>query len=236
MPVQLRFKDRTEAGQLLAAQLQSYQSHPDALILAIPRGGVPIAYEISQRLGIPWDIWPARKLGMPGYPELAIGAISRGGVRFFNREMLGEHEVAPAELEQVMDQEYRELERREHLFCGDRPRANPQDRIVIVVDDGIATGASLRAALASIRQENPRRLVVAVPVAPPSTCRALEEEVDDLITLIRPSPLYSVGAWYQDFQQVSDVEVQELLARSRDVQTKSQQEGGAPSDSPHECL
>ncbi|NJK62360.1 MAG: phosphoribosyltransferase [Synechococcaceae cyanobacterium SM2_3_1] len=225
MPVQLRFKDRTEAGQLLADQLQSYASHPDALLLAIPRGGVPVAYEMSQRLGIPWDIWPARKLGMPGHPELAIGAISRGGVRFFNREVMGEHEVAPAELEQVMEREYQELQRREHLFCGDRPRVNPQDRTVIVVDDGIATGASLRAALASIRLEKPRRLVVAVPVAPPSTCRVLEAEVDDLITLIRPSPLYSVGAWYQNFQQVSDREVQAFLARSRAVQATRLQEG-----------
>jgi putative phosphoribosyl transferase len=162
---------------------------------------------------------------MPGHPELAFGAISRGGVQFFNHDVLSEQEVASADLEQVMAREYRELQRREQLFCCNRPCANPHNRTVIVVDDGIATGASLRAALDSIRQEKPYRLIVAVPVAPPSTCRVLEAEVDALITLIRPYPLYSVGAWYQNFQQVSDGEVQEFITQSQDVNPQRQEIG-----------
>lgn len=208
-----RFHDRTEAGRLLVAQLSEYADRSDVWVLGLPRGGVPVAYEIAQALNLPLDICLVRKLGVPGQPELAMGAIAPEDVMVLNHEILRSLEISRLALQQVVENEKRELERRDRAYRANRPEPDLQGKTVILVDDGIATGSTLRAAIATLRQKNPQAIVVAVPVAPISTCESLEALVDKIICLSTPEPLNSIGIWYADFSQTSDQEVRHLLAQ-----------------------
>ena len=209
-----RFHDRTDAGRQLAAALAAYAGRPDVLVLALPRGGVPVAAEVARGLGAPLDIFLVRKLGMPGHEEFAIGAIASGGVRIVNESTLRDYGVSREQLDSVAEAEQRELERREHRYRGDRPRLDVRGKTIILIDDGLATGSTMRAALAALRQEGPARIVVAVPAAPPETCVEMQSIVDDMICLVTPEPFYAVGLWYEDFAQTTDDEVRELLTRA----------------------
>jgi predicted phosphoribosyltransferase len=182
------------------------------LVLALPRGGVPVAYEVAHALGAPLDVFLVRKLGMPGHEEFAIGAIASGGVCVLNEETLVEYGVGPAQVEAVVQAEQLELQRRERRYRGDRPFPDVTGQTIILIDDGLATGSSMRAAVAALRHERPARLVVAVPTAPADTCEELRPIVDEMVCLITPEPFYAVGLWYEDFSQTSDEEVHELLA------------------------
>ena len=208
-----RFHDRTEAGKLLAAQLGEYADRLDVWVLGLPRGGVPVAYEIAQALNLSLDICLVRKLGVPGQPELAMGAIAPNGVMVLNHEILKSIGISCSALQQVVENEKQELERRDHAYRENRPEPDVEGKAVILVDDGIATGSTLRAAIATLRQRNPKEIVVAVPVAPISACESLRAIVDKVICLIMPEPLNSIGMWYIDFSQTSDQEVQHLLAQ-----------------------
>jgi putative phosphoribosyl transferase len=206
-----RFRDRTEAGQVLASRLTAYAHRPDVLVLALPRGGVVVAFEVAKALHVPLDVLIIRKLGVPGYEELAMGAIASGGVRVLNDEVVRMLVLSTEVINKVTVQEQHELERREHLYRGDRPASNVQGRTIILVDDGIATGATMRAAIATVRKRQPARIIAAVPVAASATCEALETQVDELICIIRPEEFYSVGFWYEHFAQTTDKEVRDLL-------------------------
>jgi putative phosphoribosyl transferase len=209
-----RFCDRIEAGQLLAAELSQYENHPDVLIFGLPRGGVPVAYQVARAIHVPLDVWLVRKLGVPGQEELAMGAIALGGVMLLNNEIISSLQISRSVIQQVAAAEKQELERRDRVYRGGRPLPELRDRIVMLVDDGIATSSTLRAAIAAVQQQQPQRIVVAAPVAPPSVCQALGALVDDVVCLFTPEPLYSIGMWYQDFSQTTDQEVQELLQQS----------------------
>lgn len=208
------FRDRVEAGRALALRLQSYARRADVLVLALPRGGVPVAYEVAEALDAPLDVFLVRKLGVPGHEELAMGALASGGVRLLNESVVRQLGISPAAIDAVAENEQRELERRERLYRGGRPAPNVRDRTVILVDDGLATGSSMRAAAAALRRLHPARIVVAVPIAAESTCAEFRHEVDEVICAATPEPFYSVGQWYVDFRQTTDEEVRELLARS----------------------
>ena len=207
------FRDRHQAGQALAAKLAHFRGRDDLLVLALPRGGVAVAYEVARALDAPLDIFVVRKLGFPGHEEYAMGAIASGGVRVMNRELSAQ--VPPAVVEAVVEREQAELERREHLYRGDRPALDIRGRTVIVVDDGLATGSTMRAAVQAIRQQQPAQLVVAVPVGAEETCRELRREVDAVTCATSPEPFHAVGLWYEDFPQASDEEVHSLLDRAR---------------------
>jgi putative phosphoribosyl transferase len=207
-----RFHDRTEAGQLLATQLTEYANQDNVWVLGLPRGGIPIAYEIAQALNLPLDICLVRKLGVPDQPELAMGAIAPGEVMILNHDIIKALGVSKQALEQVIAAETQELERRAHAYRGDRPEPDVTGKTVILVDDGIATSSTLRAAIATLRQQHPQAIVVAVPVAAMAACEALSPIVDKLVCLTLPEPLHSIGMWYVDFSQTSDEEVQKLLA------------------------
>jgi predicted phosphoribosyltransferase len=213
-----RFQDRREAGRLLAEKLGAYANRPDVLVLALPRGGVPVAYEVARALGAPLDVFIVRKLGVPGYEELAMGAVATGGVRVLNDELVRALSIPDYVIDAITAWEREELARRERLYRGDRPPPDVQDRTVILVDDGLATGATMHAAIAALRQQQPARIVVAVPTGSPRTCDALRAEVDDVICAITPEPFHSVGLWYKDFSQTTDDEVRELLARATGVE------------------
>lgn len=208
-----RFHDRTEAGKLLAAQLGEYADRSDVWVLALPRGGVPVAYEIAEALNLPLDICLVRKLGVPGQPELAMGAIALEDVMVLNHEILNSLEIPRVALQQVIENEKLELERRDRVYRENRPELDVQGKTVILVDDGIATGSTLRAAIATLRQKSPQAIVVAVPVAPLSTCQALGAIVDRIVCLNTPERLNSIGIWYSNFSQTSDQEVKHLLAQ-----------------------
>lgn len=205
------FQDRTEAGRVLAHALAEFTDQPNVIVLALPRGGVPVGYEVAQRLHAPLDIFVVRKLGAPGQEELAIGALASGGVRVLNREVVNALAVSSQEIDRVAEGEQRELERREQQYRGGRPALDVRGRTVILVDDGLATGSSMRAAVAALRQRAPAVIVVAVPVAPPSTCAELTAEADKVVCAATPLPFYAVGQWYRDFSQTSDEEVRRLL-------------------------
>jgi len=209
----LKFTDRVEAGRLLAEQLGAYAKRADVVVLALPRGGVPVAYEIATRLHVPLDIFLVRKLGAPGQPELAMGAIATGGARVLNDEVIRYLAVSPEVIDAVARAEQVELERRERAYRGDRPTPDLHGRVVILVDDGLATGSSMRAAIAVVRTQAPSRVVVVVPVAARETCDELKREVDEVICLRTPEPFSAVGLWYEDFSQTTDEEVRELLQR-----------------------
>jgi putative phosphoribosyl transferase len=210
-----RFRDRVDAGQRLAAELQEYANRPDVIVLALPRGGVPVGYEIASALGVPLDILVVRKLGLPGQEELAMGAIGGNGVQVIDRNLIHAAHVSDADLERVIADEQVELARREKQYRGERPFPDLKGKTVILVDDGLATGASMRAAVESIRQKGAAHIVVAVPVAARETCAAFREITDAIICAETPDPFRAVGLWYDVFDQTSDDEVRELLERSR---------------------
>jgi predicted phosphoribosyltransferase len=207
------YRDRTDAGRRLAARLSGYAGRPDVVVLALPRGGVPVAYEVAQALRVPLDVFLVRKLGVPGYEELAMGAIASGGGVVLNDEAVSALGIPPKVIDAVAAREGRELERRERAYRGDRPPPRVFGYTVILVDDGLATGTSMRAAVAALRRQGPAGLVVAVPVGAAATCADLGAEVDEVVCLRTPDPFYAVGAWYQNFTQTSDEEVRDLLAR-----------------------
>jgi len=213
-----QFRDRTDAGQQLAVRLAKYANRPDVIVLALPRGGVPVAFEVAKALGAPLDVFLVRKLGVPGWEELAFGAIASGGIRVLNPDIVQRLGLSHEVIDRVAAVAQQELERREHKFRGDRPPLQLRGRIVIVIDDGIATGATVRAAVQAIRQQEPASVVLAVPVAPPQTCAELREQVDDLVCLKTPVELDAIGLWYKDFGQTTDDEVCELLAQARGEQ------------------
>jgi len=206
------FTDRHEAGTVLAAQLQQYAGRGDVVVLALPRGGVPVGYEVARALGAPLDVFVVRKLGLPGRPELAMGAIASGGVRVLNDEVLEAVAVPQSAIDAVTRAEQAELERRERAYRGGRPPVPIEGRVVILVDDGLATGSSMRAAVLAVRRLNPARVVVAVPVGAPDTCQQLRELADEVACVFTPEPFRAVGLWYADFSQTTDEEVRQLLA------------------------
>jgi len=209
------FKDRIEAGRFLAEKLTNYTDRRDAIVLGLPRGGIPVAYEVAQKLHAPLDVFTVRKLGVPGHEELAMGAIASGGVRVLNHDVLSYIKIPDEEIDRVAADELRELERRERLYRGARPLLDVRDRIVIVVDDGLATGSTMRAAVKALRQKRPKQIVVAAPVGARETCDSFGDEVDVLcVCALTPEPFRAVGLWYADFEQTSDDEVRNLLARA----------------------
>jgi predicted phosphoribosyltransferase len=208
------FPNRTEAGRQLARKLTAYANRPDVLVLALPRGGVPVAYEVARALNAPLDVFLVRKLGLPGRPELAMGAIATGGVRVLNESVVRALGIPDQLIDSVAADEGRELERRSRHYRGGRPAPGVEGRTVILVDDGLATGSTMRAAIAALRQQGPARIVVAVPVGAPETCAEFQEEADEAICARTPEPFFAVGRWYGDFSQTTDQEVRNLLERA----------------------
>jgi predicted phosphoribosyltransferase len=209
-----RYRDRTDAGRRLAARLREYADRPDVIVLALPRGGVPVGYEIARELHVPLDVFIVRKLGLPGHPEFAMGAIASGGVRVVDWDAVRRFGVTDEELAEVTAAEERELERRERQYRDGRPPPDVTGKTVILVDDGLATGATMAAAAAALKAQRPAKLVVAVPVASPETCEAFRRIVDEIVCGATPEPFRAVGLWYEDFSQTTDEEVRELLARA----------------------
>jgi putative phosphoribosyl transferase len=207
-----RFRDRAEAGRLLAEQLREFAGRDDVVVLALPRGGVPAAFEVARALGAPLDVFLVRKLGVPGHEELALGAIATGGIRVLNRDLLQRLGIPARVVESIVAKELREIERRERAYRDDRPAPDVAGRTVILVDDGLATGSTMLAAIHALRQQDPGRIVVAVPVADADVCHGLRAVADEVICLFTPHPMRAVGLWYDDFSQTSDDEVRELLA------------------------
>lgn len=209
-----RFLDRAEAGRELAARLGAYKDRRDVIVLALPRGGVPVGYEVARTLDLPLDVFVVRKLGVPANEELAMGALASGGVRILDDHVLRIYHVTPADVERVTGWEQAELERREQLYRGDRSFPDLTGKTVILVDDGLATGSTMRAGIAALRQEHPSRIIVAVPVAAKETCDAVRELADDVVCARMPEPFYAVGMWYDDFSQTTDEEVHDLIERA----------------------
>ena len=210
-----RFYDRQHAGQLLASQLQNYKNKKDVLILALPRGGVPVAYEIAKSLALPLNIYLVRKLGVPHQPELAFGAISMDGQIIFNEEIVKSLNLSKTSMEQVIETEKKELNRRKTSYFSNLLPLVLKNKTIILVDDGIATGATLRAAISAIQLQNPKKIIVAVPVGAKSSCQEIETQVDELISILKPEYLNSVGEWYENFSQTSDEDVSFLLKQAR---------------------
>lgn len=200
---------------MLATHLRRYAGHDDVIVLALPRGGVPVGAAVADALGVPLDVFLVRKLGVPGHEELAMGAIASGGVRVLNRDVIDDLGISDRVIETVTARETRELERRDRLYRDGRAPVAAGGRVVILVDDGLATGSTMRAAAAALRSQQPARLIVAVPAAPADTCAELRREADEVVCAVTPEPFYSVGVWYADFTQTSDEEVRALLARAR---------------------
>lgn len=210
---EFRFRNRGEAGKKLAEELRQYDRDPNAVVLALPRGGVPVGYEIARTLGIPLDVITVRKLGAPGQRELAMGAIASGGVRILNPEVVGPLGVSSEEIVRVVANERAELERRERSYRGERPPLPVRGKAVILVDDGVATGATIRVAIQALRQIEPERIVVAVPVAPSETVARLRVEAEEVVVLSTPSPFVAISLWYESFSQIDDLEVRSMLRR-----------------------
>src|SRR6266481_5852348 len=208
------FSNRAEAGRQLAEKLDKYAGRKDVIVLGLPRGGVPVAYEVAKRLRAPLDVFIVRKLGVPGFEELAAGAIASGGVRVLNEDVMRSIPHADEAIDAVTAREIAELERREQIYRQGRPPPELRHRIVILVDDGLATGATMRAAVKALRQSGAAKIVVAVPVGPQDTCRELEEEADETICLSSPEFFQAVGQYYEDFSQTSDEDVRALLTRA----------------------
>jgi putative phosphoribosyl transferase len=207
-----KFVDRNQAGQILATKLKAFAKRTDVIVLGLPRGGIPVAFEVAKALRLPLDVCLVRKLGVPGHQELAMGAIASDGVRVLNDDIVNSLGISSHKIEEVAAKELRELQRRDRAYRGDRPSPNLQDRTIILVDDGIATGASMRAAITVLREKQPRSIIVATPMAPSSTCKELRTEVDDVVCLIMPEPFYAIAFWYDYFPQTTDEEVCKLLA------------------------
>src|SRR6266436_8418535 len=208
------FPNRIEAGRLLAEKLEKYADRDDVIVLGLPRGGVPVANEVAERLRAPLDVFIVRKLGVPGFEELAAGAIASGGVRVLNEDVMRTIPYADAAIEAVTIKETAELQRREQIYRDGRPAPELRDRIVILVDDGLATGATMRAAVKALRESSAAKIVVAVPVGPPDTCREIEQQADETICLSTPEFFQAVGQYYEDFSQTRDEDVRELLGRA----------------------
>jgi putative phosphoribosyl transferase len=206
-----RFKDRRDAGRVLARKLSAYAGQTDVMVLALPRGGVPVAYEVALALNAPLDIFLVRKLGLPGREELAIGAIASGGIRVLNEDIIRVLSVPEEVINIVARNELQELQRREHAYRGNRPAPVVRDRKVILIDDGLATGASMRAAVVGVRAQHPARIVIAVPAAAPELCNAFQFEVDEMVCGMTPEPFYGLSRWYEDFSQTTDAEVRMFL-------------------------
>jgi putative phosphoribosyl transferase len=209
------YRDRIEAGKYLGAQLAHYADRDVLLVLALPRGGVPVAFEVAKAVRAPLDIFLVRKLGVPGYEELAMGAIATGGVRVLNDDVVEYLRIPSGVIESVAANELRELERREVAYRGNRPEPEVRGKTVILVDDGLATGSTMRAAVSALRQQSPARIVVAVPVSAPQTCDEYRMGADEIICAITPEPFLGVGQWYRDFSQTTDEEVSDLLEKAR---------------------
>jgi putative phosphoribosyl transferase len=209
------YRNRSDAGKHLAAQLANYANRDDVLVLALPRGGVPVAFEVAKALHAQLDIFLVRKLGVPGHEELAMGAISTGGVRVLNQDVVDYLGIPANVIDAIAADELHELERRERTYRGNRPEPDVREKTVILVDDGLATGSTMRAAAAALRQQKPERIVVAVPVSAPQTCNEYRMGVDEIICANTPEPFFGVGQWYQDFSQTTDEEVRDLLEQAR---------------------
>lgn len=210
-----KYRNRQEAGNILAQELSNYAGREDVLVLALPRGGVPVAFEIAKTLNIPLDVFIVRKLGVPGHSELAMGALAMGGTIVYNNDIIAELAISEAEIEAVIEQENRELKRREIAYRDDYPFPSLIDKTIILVDDGIATGATMRAAIQALRQLKAASIIVAVPVADTHICEKIEPLVNRLVCPLRPFNLYAVGAWYDDFAQTEDEEVYALLKEAQ---------------------
>jgi putative phosphoribosyl transferase len=210
----VRFRDRLEAGRMLATLLSHHANRDDVLVLGLPRGGVPVAFEVAQALGAPLEVFLVRKLGVPGHEELAMGAIASGDVVVLNHEVVRALAISDAVIEKVVAAERQELQRREQAYRDDRPPVDAHGRIAILIDDGLATGSSMRAAIASLRGQRPACLVVAVPVAAPESCEEIRAEVDEMVCARTPDPMFAISYWYEDFAQTTDDEVRDLLARA----------------------
>lgn len=216
------YKDRTAAGQFLAKELAAYANRKDVLVLALPRGGVPVAFEVAKSLNAPLDVLVVRKLGVPDQPELAMGALAKlpgtgfanGGMRVLNQDIVRSLRLTETVISQEEAKQRQELERRERLYRDDRPFPDVHGHTVILIDDGLATGATMRSAIMALLTQQPARLVVAVPVAAPQTCQELESEVDEIVCAVTPTPFYSVGLWYENFPQTTDEEVRNLLKKA----------------------
>ncbi len=211
------FKDRSDAGKRLAAKLQVYANRPDVVVLGLPRGGIPVAFEVARKLRLSLDVFVVRKLGVPGREELAMGAIASGGVEVLNDNIVRGLNISRTVIESVARKEGEELKRREQLYRGNRASLNVKDLTVILVDDGLATGATMRAAVQALRRQKPVSVIVAVPVASPEACQELGDEADDIVCAITPEPFYSVGSWYEDFSQTTDDEVRTLLKMANET-------------------
>jgi putative phosphoribosyl transferase len=218
----MQFRNRAEAGRYLAEMLKAYASRPDVLVLALPRGGVPVAYEVARALHAPLDVFLVRKLGVPGHEELAMGAIATGGIRVLNEQVVEGLRIPGHIIDAVAAQEMEELKRRERIYRDGRPSPQIRGRTVILVDDGLATGSTMRAATMALQQQRPAHVVVAVPVAVAETCDQFRGYVDEIICATTPEPFYAVGLWYHDFSQTTDDEVRELLKQA------SQEQAGTP--------
>ena len=215
----IRFRNRFEAGERLARHLAAYRNRKDVIVLALPRGGVPVGAAVARQLGAPLDVFLVRKLGVPGQEELAMGAIASGGVRVLNGEVVESLRISDEIIDAVAAREEKEMERRERAYRGQRSPLEVEGRIVLLIDDGIATGSTMRAAVNALRQQQPKRIVVAVPTAAASTYREFQSEADEMVAVMVPENFYGVGQWYEDFSQTTDQEVRELLARSETQQS-----------------
>jgi len=208
----MRFRDRVHAGRELAGLLAHYAHRPDVIVLGLPRGGMPVAAEVARALGVPFDVFLVRKLGVPGHEELAFGAIAQGGVQVLNNSLIADLDLPPSAVEHVAARERTELERRDELYRGGRPFPILHDRTVILIDDGLATGATMEAAVIALRRLDPARVVVAAPVGARETCDRLSRIGDEVVCAATPAPFDAVGLWYEDFSQTTDEEVRALLA------------------------
>lgn len=211
----LAYQDRVEAGLALASVLKKYRNRKDALLLALPRGGVPVAYQVAEALHLPLDVFLVRKLGLPGHEELAMGALAQGNGIVFNSEIIEAYHLGNREIERAVQRERKELARREQAYRSGMPPLEVQGKILLLVDDGLATGATMRAAVQALRKQNPATIVVAVPVAPPEVCEDLQREADEVVCPRRPTFFSAIGQWYEDFDQTSDEEVRALLNLSK---------------------
>ncbi|HMJ01544.1 MAG TPA: phosphoribosyltransferase [Conexibacter sp.] len=221
------FNDRRHAGQLLASALVRYSGRTDVLVLALPRGGVPVAYEVARQLAAPLDVIVVRKLGVPGDEELAMGALASGGICVLNQDVVRDRGISKEAIFEVTRTEHRELSRREQAYRGERPVADACGKTAILIDDGLATGATMRAAIRALRQHSPARVIAAVPVAAPETCAEMSEEADEMVCAATPEPFEAVGVWYRDFAETSDEQVRELLVAASRDQVYERERGSA---------
>jgi putative phosphoribosyl transferase len=215
------FNDRTDAGKRLSERLFEYANREDVLILALPRGGVPVAFEVAKELNLKMDIFIVRKLGVPGNEELAMGAIASGNIRVLNEDVIRSFRIPQKAIDEATANELGELERRERIYRKNRPVPKISGSTVILIDDGLATGATMRAAVAAVKTKNPAKVIIAVPVAAPDTCSDFGSEVDEVMCVATPEPFYGVGAWYEDFSQTTDKEVCDLLDRATKIKPES---------------